>query len=207
MPNPSTALLHKHLPTPDQAGEAIVANRTSLIVMGIILMLTGIGAIVFPLVGSLALDMVVATVFTIAGLIYLAHAFGARSWGGFAWEIILGLVYLAAGVILYAKPLEGVIVLTAVIAISLIFDGIVRTAVSIVMRRGPWGWVLASGILSMVLGFAVFALPAGAAILLLGFLVGVNVFASGFAFLMLGINAESTRQAAEPPVGELAERT
>ena len=75
--------------------------------------------------------------------------------------------------------------------------GIVRTAVSVAMRRGPWGWVLASGILSILLGFAVFAMPAGSAVLLIGVLVGINLFASGLAFLMLGIRAGDAHHESE----------
>lgn len=189
MSNSSTTTVQRHLPTLEQAREAIAANRTAIAVMGIALMLTGIGALAVPFAGSLAIDIIVATAFIVSGSVYCAHAFAGRSWAGFAWELIVGLVYIGAGIILFVRPVDGVLVLTAVIGISLIADGIVRTGVSVAMRRGPWGWVLASGILSILLGFAVFAMPAGNAVLLIGVLVGINLFASGLAFLMLGIRA------------------
>ncbi len=189
MPNTMHISVRNHLPSRETIEASVAQNRKWFITIGIVLMLTGIAAIAFPLAGSLAVDLIVATTFTVAGLVDFAYAFGTGSWGGFAWQIVVGLVYLAAGIFLYVKPVEGVAVLTAVIAVSLIADGIVRTAVSIAMRRGPWGWVLASGILSAVLGVAVFAMPAGNAVLLIGLLVGINMFASGMAFLMVAMAA------------------
>ncbi|MFY0610890.1 MAG: HdeD family acid-resistance protein [Hyphomicrobiaceae bacterium] len=177
------------MPSREIVEAQVAKNRGWFIAVGIILAVTGTAAIASPLAGSLAVDMIVATVFTVAGIAYFAHAFGTQGWGSFAWQIIIGFVYLAAGVFLYVKPVEGVAALTAVIAMSLIFDGIVRTAVSIAMRRGPWGWVLASGILSIVLGVAVLAMPAGNAVLLIGLLVGINMLTSGMAFLMLAAAA------------------
>ena len=202
----SAVTIKRHKLTPEEVGDVIVANRTPLIVLGLILMLTGIGAIAFPLAGSLAIDVIVAAVFTVSGLAFLFHAFSARSWGGFAWEIVLSVIYLGAGIFLFVKPVDGVAVLTAVIAISLIADGIVRTILSIAMRQGPWGWLLASGILSVGLGFAVFALPASQAVLLIGVLVGINLFASGSVFMMLASNADAIRDAAKRTAHETTER-
>lgn len=176
-----------HMPNRKAIEAAIDENRGWFTALGVVLVLIGIAAIVFPLAGALAIDFVIATAFIVTGIVYFAHAFGTRSWGGLAWQFIVGLVYLAAGIILFVKPVEGVAVLTAVIALSLIADGIVRTAVSIAMRRGTWGWVLASGILSVVLGIAVFAMSAGNAVLLIGLLVGINMFASGMAFLLVAM--------------------
>lgn len=189
MPNTILASEHKNSPRSETIETSVAANRSWFIAMGVTLALTGIAAIAFPLAGSLAIDMDVASAFTAAGLIYFAHAFGTQSWQGFAWQIILGIVYIAAGVFLFVQPVEGVAVLTALIAISLIADGIVRTAVSFAMRRGPWGWVLASGILSIALGFAVFTTSTGNAVLLIGLLVGINMLASGMAFLMVAMAA------------------
>ena len=189
MSNTMHASDHNQMPRRETIEGSVAENRGWFIGMGVILALIGIAAIAFPLAGSLAIDMVVATSFTFAGLIYLAHAFGTQSWQGFAWQVILGLVYLAAGVFLFVRPVEGVVVLTAVIAISLIADGIVRAAVSFAMRRGRWGWVLASGILSIALGLAVFATSTGQAVLLIGLLVGINMLASGMAFVIVAIAA------------------
>ena len=202
MPNNQSASIHWHPPS----DEGIAANRTSFIILGIIMMLAGTAAMVFPFASSWTVDIIVGTTFAIAGLIYVVHAFGCGGGGGMLWEIVVGLVYLAAGLFLMVKPVEGTAILTFVVALSLVADGIVRTAVAVIMRRGPWGWMLFSGIVSIILGGALIAMFPIAALWLLGVLAGVNLLITGMVFLMLALTAsegtevdvQSTSTNAEP---------
>ncbi|MEQ8825213.1 MAG: DUF308 domain-containing protein [Filomicrobium sp.] len=191
MLGPSSAAQKENVSTFGPTSSTAAANRKWLIAVGIILMLTGIGAIAFPFAGVLAIDRIVATVFTISGLVYLGHSIAVRRIRGFAWELVLGILYLLAGLSLFARPIDSVVVLTAIIALSLIADGLFRTAVAITMRRGPWGWFFASGIIAIILGLTIFALPAGNAVLMIAALVGLNLLASGMAYVMVGASTET----------------
>ena len=199
MSNTMQTSVRDQMPNREAIETAIEENRGWFTALGVLLLLTGIAAIIFPLAGALAIDFVIATAFIATGVVYLVNAFATGSWGGCAWQIILGLIYIAAGMFLYIRPVEGTVILAAVIAMSLVADGIVRIALSMAMQRGPWGWVMASGILSIVLGMAVFVMSSGTAVLLLGVLVGINLVASGITFSMLAMwphNEPPSEQAA-----------
>ena len=113
--------------------------------------------------------------------------FGSAFWS-FAL-VFVGLVYLAAGIFLMVRPVEGTAVLTLVVAFTFIADGIARTAFAAMLRRGPWGGMLVSGLLSLALGISAIAMFPVTAVWLLGAMVGINLIASGSALTILAITA------------------
>lgn len=178
------------LPSREAVMAKVAEHRYWFIALGVLLNFTGLIALVFPLAFTLAVEMIVAWVFLIAGIAHLVHAFGTRGWGNFALQILGGLIYLAAGVVLLARPVEGTAFLTLVVAATFIVDGMLRTIMAFAMDRGTgWGWMLAGGVLSIVLGMAIFALFPGSALWLLGVLVGINFIGSGIGFVVLAVAA------------------
>lgn len=190
---------HSTLPRTIPSREAVVAvisdNCGWFLVMGAVLLVAGVAALAFPLASSVAVEMIVGIVFAVAGVVYVAQAFSARGFGGFAWEAFVGLVYLAAGIFMLVRPVEGTAVLTLVVAFTFVADGIARTALALVMRRGSWGWMLAGGLVSIALGIAAIAMFPITAIWLLGVMVGINFIASGATLMILAITAPDTDDA------------
>ena len=172
--------------TIDQVGDAIARHRGWFIFLGLLLIVAGAVAIAFPLLGSLAVEVWAAIAFVIAGVAQTVHAFAARSWGGFLLGLLVGLLYLAAGVMLWLNPIRGVIALTAFLAAVLIVDGAFRGALAVRIRPvSGWGWVLVGGILSVILGIMIWLQLPSSALWVLGLLLGINLVFSGLTFLML----------------------
>jgi uncharacterized membrane protein HdeD (DUF308 family) len=183
--------------TVDQIDDAIARHRGWFIFLGLLLIIAGAAAIAFPLVGSLAVEVWAAIAFTIAGVAQTVHAFAARNWGGFLLGLLVGLLYLAAGVMLWVNPIRGVIALTAFLAAVLIVDGAFRCALAFRIRPMPsWAWVLIGGILSIVLGIMIWLQLPSSALWVLGLLLGVNLVFSGLTFLMLSSAKPATGAAA-----------
>lgn len=79
---------------------------------------------------------------------------------GTKWSLIVrGLLGLAIGIVIFARPLESVAALALVIAIWALVDGIVNISRSFQLRGiAPHWWVLLlAGIVSVVFGIAAFA--------------------------------------------------
>ena len=68
--------------------------------LGILLIISGALAIAFPLAGSLTVTVWAAVAFLIAGVSQTLHAFMARDWSGFWLGLLIGLLYLATGIVL-----------------------------------------------------------------------------------------------------------
>jgi uncharacterized membrane protein HdeD (DUF308 family) len=172
--------------TTDDIRDEITRHRGWFIFLGILLIIAGMSAIAFPLLGALAIEVWAAVAFAVAGAAQTVHAFAARSWSGFLLGLLVGLLYLATGVVLWLNPIRGVVALTVFLAAVLVVDGLFRSILAFQVRpRAGWGWLLAGGIVSIILGVMIWQQLPSSAVSVLGFLLGINLVLSGATFLML----------------------
>ncbi|MDZ8262173.1 DUF308 domain-containing protein [Nostoc sp. ChiQUE01b] len=67
----------------------------------------GIVAIVFPFVATITSTFVFGWIFIFAGIAQIVYAFQSKGAGRVAWKLILGLLYLLAGILVVTNPLQG----------------------------------------------------------------------------------------------------
>ena len=117
------------------------------------------------------------------------HAFRAARWKGFILAMMGALLSLGIGILLL-YPLTGILSLTLVIAVFFMAGGLFRILLAFRLRPlDHWGWLLVSGILSLLLAAIILTQWPTAAAWLLGLLVGIDLMFSGWTLLMLGIAA------------------
>ncbi len=165
-----------------------------LIFLGIVLIVGGGFLLIAPLLGGLVVTTWVAAIFIVGGVFQLIHAFSARGWKSWLWQSLSGLVYLVGGLLAFFNPLAGAVALTLVLAATFIVDGIVRIALALGSRPlDHWGFVLAGGIVSLVVGlYVAFMIGSGPeSLIVLGIFAGVSFLFEGVAFLLLGLGARS----------------
>jgi len=109
------------------------------------------------------------------------------------WQIAWGVLLIICGILAVAMPGVAALATALVFAWLLIFGGGCEIAYAIQTRdKNGFGWKLASGILTLVLGIAILVLPlAGAASLAL--LVGAFLFASGITRTVLAFRLKPQR--------------
>lgn len=166
--------------------ESVRRHSRGFLAFGIVLLLVGIAAIVFPLVTVLAVELLVGWVLLINGVLAVWHAWSARHWRGFGLSMLTGLLSLAVGLALLLYPVTGVLSLTLLVAVFLIAEGILRATLAVRLRPlDHWGTLLASGILSVVLGVLILSQWPEAAAWLIGVLVGIDLVAAGLVAILL----------------------
>lgn len=167
-------------------------------VLGIVMILTGIGALAFPLVASLSVELLVGATFLVGGAATLFQSFQEKDWGGVFGQLAIGIVYLAGGLVFLVNPFGGVIALTVFLGAMFLVEGIVRMVMGFQMRsERNWGWLVASGGLSVLLGILVFGgLANGASLGFIGALLGINFIFAGASLVALG---SARPDAAEKP--------
>jgi uncharacterized membrane protein HdeD (DUF308 family) len=173
-----------------------VAGRSPwLTIEGVLLILLGIAALVMPLMAGLAATLVFAWILILTGMIGLISAFAGRAHAHLGWSLASAVIALAVGVVLLLYPLAGAVALTTVIGVYLLLDGIALIGLALDHRRrgiGPWGWLLASGVIDLLLAaFIVFMSAIGSAVLI-GVLVGLSLIFAGIALLLVQRGAAST---------------
>ncbi len=121
-----------------------------------------------------------------------APGVGLGASGG-SWQLVWGVLLIAVGVLAVIMPGIAALATALVFAWILIFGGGFEIAYAFQTRsRDGFGWKLASGVLTLVLGIAILAVPlAGVASLAL--LVGAFLFAGGVARTMLAFRLKPQR--------------
>ncbi len=77
-------------------------------------------------------------------------------------------------------------------------EGVFQSAASIAYRQalpGSWGWMLASGVMDLILAFVIFSNWPISVGWTLGLLAGVNLITSGWAILMIALGGRTLAKA------------
>ena len=132
--------------------EALSRNWGWLLAFGILMIILGLFAIGAPVMATIAVQVVLGWLLVIGGIAEAIHAFMAQNWRGFLFELLSAILYVVVGALLLFNPLLGAAALTLLLAVFLVVEGIFKIIMALRVRdhRG-WGWLLASGILSLIL--------------------------------------------------------
>ncbi len=177
------------------------------VAIGITLMVLGAAAIGWSVAVTVASVVVFGVVLLAAGVIRVLHAFTRKKWSNFFADLATGVLYFVAGFMLAANPAASALALTLVIAIFLIVGGTFRTVVALAMRYPSWGWVLLHGVVSLLLGIAIWQQWPLSGLWVIGLFVGIDMIFDGIALTMAGVaikRISRTRTAAPPPGAEPA---
>jgi len=154
--------------------------------LGIALVIAGVVALLFPVMAAVAASLYIGWFALIAGAISIAVAIKTRAEPEFGWRLFMGVVYVALGFLLVANPIAGAVSLALFVGAMMAVLGVVEIVLALRMKpRRGWGWVLANGVLSLVLAILIaIGWPLGS-LVLIGFLVGFQIITCGVARLAI----------------------
>jgi len=165
-------------------------SRGWLIIGGVLSILVGFSAMGSPLLFSLVIARFLGLFLLVSGIISLVLAITGKHKGHRVMEALSGLIRIAAGIMLRNCLPSSVAVITLIFAIFLVAEGVSMAVTAFNMRGTPgWGWMLFSGLVSIVLGMMVFnRWPSGSAAIL-GLFFGISLLFNGASLLALGFSA------------------
>jgi len=114
-------------------------------------------------------------------------AFWAGKWSGVLVQLLIGILYLVAGLTIADHVGESTLFLTKDRAALFIISGIFRATGALVVRFPHWGWTLLNGVVTMMLGVIIFRHYPEAALWLIGTLVGVDLLFQGWSWIALSL--------------------
>jgi uncharacterized membrane protein HdeD (DUF308 family) len=165
-----------------------------VLIEGIILVILGAAAIIVPPVATLAFTLVIGWLFLISGIVGLITTFWMTNVPGFWWALLSVVIAIAAGIVLLLWPISGTLSLALVLIAFFIVEGIATLMYAIDHRAelsGGWGWMVASGIVDLILAGIIFAGLPGTAAWALGLLVGINMVFGGTAMIGMALAARN----------------
>jgi len=165
-------------------GDSTKSYRGWIIFTGITLLVLGAAAIVYDNVATLASVVAFGWLLMFAGFLQIAHAFQVRVWSGFFLYLLDGLLRATVGILLMLYPGSGAQALTLVLSFYFVVGGLFKTIGSAVLQFPSWGWTVASGVVSVVLGILLKMQWPTSGAWFIGFAVGIDLMLYGWALLM-----------------------
>lgn len=173
-----------------EANTLFKSIRITLAVSGALALIAGIVLLVWPVKSAVIVTAIFASYLVVAGLVYIGLGIFSGARGGWSrvGHIVLGLLYIVAGVIAFANLGVAAATLAFIVVIfigvSWIIDGIV--SLSLLGKDGSRVWTLLYALLSIVAGIFVLFSP-----LIAGFtfwlLLGISLVVLGLVQIIRAI--------------------
>ena len=164
-------------------------NHWFLILLeGIFFLILGIFAISQPFLMTLSIEFFLGVLLLAVGLAQVVRALA--NWGDSQkWAALFGgLLALVAGGLILANPMTGALTLTFLITVFLLLDGITKTVSALQYRPiEGWGWLLFSGVLSLILAGLIYSGWPTTAGWIIGLYVGVYLLFLGSSLITLSV--------------------
>jgi uncharacterized membrane protein HdeD (DUF308 family) len=174
-----------------EAANGIRKNWGWLLALGIVQIVAGVLAAVFAFPATVASTVAVGILLLIAAGAQTAAAIWARDWGGFFLFLLLGIVYAVTGFLMMQHPVLAAEGLTLMLAAALLVGGVFRIVVAVVERFPSWGWVLCNGIITVLLGIAIWQQWPGSGLWVLGMFIGIDLILNGVTWSVLAVSVRN----------------
>jgi uncharacterized membrane protein HdeD (DUF308 family) len=177
----------------------LTQNWWMVVLRGLLAILFGLGAFLWPGVTWLTLVLLFGVYAVIDGVIAVAtglrHTKDSSRWWIFLLE---GLVSIGAGVIAFLRPGLTAYVLLLLIAAWAIVTGVLEIVAAIRLRREITNeWLLAfGGLLSIVLGVVLFLQPVAGGLALI-WMIGTYAILFGIVLITLGFRLKTLQAPAK----------
>jgi uncharacterized membrane protein HdeD (DUF308 family) len=174
--------------------QSIREHWVLFLIEGTVLVVLGILAIIVPPLATITFTLFLGWLFLISGIMGLVSTFWARHAPGFWWSLFSAVLALAAGLVLLAWPVSGAVSLTLLLIVFFTIEGVLSIMYALEHKKelsGRWGWMLASGIIDLVLAAIILIGLPGTAVWALGLLVGINMLFGGSALIAMALHART----------------
>ena len=174
--------------------QSIREHWVLFLIEGIVLVVLGILAIIVPPLATITFTLFLGWLFLISGIMGLITTFWARHAPGFWWSLLSAVLAIAAGIVLLVWPISGAISLTLLLIVFFIIEGVLSIMYALEHKKelsGRWGWMLASGIIDLILAAIILIGLPGTAAWALGLLVGINMLVGGSALIAMALHART----------------
>jgi uncharacterized membrane protein HdeD (DUF308 family) len=171
---------------------AVKAHWKAFLFEGIVLALLGLAAMIVPPLASLAVTIFLGWMFLISGVAGLIVTFWARQMPGFWWSLFSAALAVLAGLVLLARPMQGVLTLTIVVGAYFLAEGVATIMYALEHRRElseRWSWLLVAGIMDLLFAAVIIAGLPGSALWAVGLLVGINLLFGGATLIGMALAA------------------
>ena len=166
------------------------------VALAVAFIMAGTMAILAPMVAGLAVTALVGWLLLVGGLMHGVNAFRTDNIMRAAWQALVGVFYVIAGLYFLAHPSMALGTLTIALACVLFFEAVMDLITWFATRgEDGAGWLLVNTIATACVSVLIWARWPSVSVWAIGTLVGVKLMISGLSRLMLGSAARQLLEA------------
>jgi uncharacterized membrane protein HdeD (DUF308 family) len=131
----------------------------------------------------------------VIGGVQILQTFKCAGWKSVVLHSLIGLLYLAAGIMIVSRPLLASLTLTWLLGFALLAVGVMRIVVG-VHHRGTsgWGGAVLGGIITLLLGLMILARWPSSALWVIGLFLAIELIVNGWTQIVVALAARRVGQ-------------
>ncbi len=179
-------------PLPPNLAEGLKILRAKwgwIVALGVVFLIAGFIAVGSAVAATASAVMIIGIMMIMGGVAEIVAAFSVKGWGKFAVWMLLGLLYVGAGFIAIMNPFAAATILTLMLGAALVAGGVLRIFLAFSMKTAgkPWGWVVVSGLVTLLLGVMIIAQWPASSFFVLGIFLGIDLIFIGSGWVTMGL--------------------
>ena len=190
----------------EDRSESLGTFKAFSIAEGILLIVLGVLALIFPVIASFWTTGVIAVLFLVGGVVgwisNLARSGRMGRWICF-WRLVVSTLFIVAGGSMVSnfrdpgEAAEQVAVFALAIGIVFLVEGVVAFFNGLANSSQPGsGWAIANGVITFILGLLIVTLKFWGLLWVLGTLVGISFLFSGIELIAFSSSIDNGQ---DPP--------
>ncbi len=180
------------MPNPMSVNEASAAMREALretvkkhsflfLIQGAVMILAGFMAFAYPLLTSSALAVFLGWMLIFSGVSQVIGLIGASQVPHFWLQLISAVLGVLTGFLFVRNPGIALGTMALLMIVYFMVEGVSKIVFSLTVRPlANWSWVLASGVLGVLIAFYLLGNPS-LSVVLLGLFIGIQLVSEGAA--------------------------
>jgi len=157
---------------------AVGAGWGWMLAYGILSVVLGFAAFIWPFAATLTATLVVGAFFAASGIVSIVAGIAGRGHDGRGYAIGFGIVSLLIGLVMALEPVTGAFSLTLMVTAWLAVRGVMEIVFGTRMRRGK-AMMIGLGVVNIVLAVVVLATLPFSALTLPGYILGISFLFGG----------------------------
>lgn len=171
---------------------AVAKVPGALIGLGVLFIALGMIGIVGQTLFSFITINILGAFLIFGGVLQFAHAIKSQGWKSVSVQILLAILYIAAGLFTWLFPIPALEAITLWLAAIFFITGFLRLMAAFQHRHfGEWFWMMLSSAISILMGVLIMNGYPATSLWLPGLLIAIELLLQGWLLLFMGLAARN----------------
>jgi uncharacterized membrane protein HdeD (DUF308 family) len=162
-------------------------NATWFIIFGTLVTMLGIVGLGMTVALTLTSMFYFGALLLVRGGVEMVAAYRSREWGGFFFHLISASIGAVAGLVMITRPAMAAESITLFLGALFMVEGMMLLIAGVIYRFPSWGWTLANGLMTFVLGLMLWQEFPFSGYWFIGTLIALEIIVTGVSYIALGL--------------------